>query len=141
MLHFWNRYQLLNILEKKMTLIAYIFWKLQTANNLVGPMSKTRRFRTPFDRENVKGTQTFVKSAWQRLYHIFSSLWEKPTWKMSLFVICQILGHFVNTLTADDKYSFCNCEILQQLIQMQLPKKQMTFSEFSAPFLKSTSFF
>ena len=54
---------------------------------------------------------------------------------------CQILGHFVNTLTADDKYSFCNCEILQQLIQMQLPKKQMTFSEFSAPFLKSTSFF
>ena len=28
--------------------------------------------------------------------------WAKITWKMSLLVICEILGKFVNTLTTDD---------------------------------------
>ena len=41
----------------------------------------------------------------------------------------EILGHFVKTLSADDKHSFCNCEILPQPIQMQLSKIHTTFSE------------
>ena len=47
---------------------------------------------------------------------------------MSLSVICQILGHFVKTLTADDLYSLRHSEILLKAIQMQLSKKQITFS-------------
>ena len=47
-------------------------------------MSKKPRFRTPFDSQHFKGSQTLGKSAWQNFYHIFSSLWEKLTWKMSL---------------------------------------------------------
>ena len=57
---------------------------------------------------------------------------------MSLLVICDILGYFVNTLIADDWYSFRSSETLWQTIQMQLSKKQKGFSEFFAPFLKST---
>ena len=51
-------------------------------------------------------------------------------------MICKILGLFVNTLTADDKYSLLNMDNLVQPIQMQLPKKQKTFSEFFSAFLK-----
>ena len=43
---------------------------------------------------------------------------------MPLLVICEILGHFVNTLTPDDKYSLRNSEPLLQPIQTQLSKKQ-----------------
>ena len=35
---------------------------LQTVKDLVRPLSKKRRFRTPFDSENVKGAQTLVIS-------------------------------------------------------------------------------
>ena len=47
---------------------------------------------------------------------------------MSLLVICEILGHFVNTLTADDKYYLRNSEKLLKPIQMQLSKKLTKFS-------------
>ena len=43
---------------------------------------------------------------------------------MSLFVIWELLGVFVNTMTADDKYSFRDSENLPQPIQMQLFKKK-----------------
>ena len=49
---------------------------------------------------------------------------------MSLLVICEILEHFVNTLTADDKHSLCNSELLLQPIQMQLSKKENFFRIF-----------
>ena len=58
---------------------------------------------------------------------------------MSLLVISEILGLFVNTLSSYDKYSLCNSENLWQPIQMLLAKKQKTYFEFFAPFLKSTS--
>ena len=46
-----------------MTLIAFVFPKLRTAKEVVRQMSKKPRFRMPFDSENVKGSQTLVKSA------------------------------------------------------------------------------
>ena len=42
---------------------------------------------------------------------------------MSLFVICEILGLFVKTLTVDDKYFLPNRENLRQKIEMQFCKK------------------
>ena len=47
---------------------------------------------------------------------------------MSLLVICKILGLFVNTLTADDKYSLLNRDSLTQSIETLLSQKQKTFS-------------
>ena len=46
------------------------------------------------------------------------------------------LGLFVNTLTADDKYSICNTLNLQQPIQMQLSKKfQQCLGHFNMLFV------
>ena len=46
---------------------------------------------------------------------------------MSLLVLSEILGLFINTMTVDDMYSFPNNENLPQPIQMQLSKKQKNF--------------
>ena len=42
---------------------ATLFRKLQTVKDLVRPLSKNYRFRTPLDSQNVKGSQTLAKSA------------------------------------------------------------------------------
>ena len=52
-------------------------------------------------------------------------------------MIHQILRLFVNILTVDDKHYLLNRDNLTQTIQMQLSKKQKTFSEFFFPFLNS----
>ena len=51
---------------------------------------------------------------------------------MSVLVTSEIIGLF---------FILCNSENLRQPNQMQLSKKQKTFSEYSPPFLKSTSIF
>ena len=60
---------------------------------------------------------------------------------MSLLVICEILGVFADTMSADDKYPYTNCENLLLLIQMELSKKRKTFSQSFFPFLVYTSYF
>ena len=86
---------------------------IQTVKYLFGPLSKKRRFRTSFDSQHVKESQTFVKSAWEHFYHIFSSLWlEKMIWKISPLLEFEIIGVFVNTLTGDEKYVVPECENL-----------------------------
>ena len=143
LLHFWNLHSISNFLKKKMTFIAYVFWKLQTARNVARQKSeKTRYFRTPFESQSQhdQGFQTLPESPWH-FYHIFSSLLEIVSGKMSLLVICEILRVFVNTFTADDKYFLQNSQNLPQPIQMQLSKTQKTFSQCFAPFLKFTFHF
>ena len=56
-------------------------------------------------------------------------------------MICKILRLLGNTLTADDKYSLINRDILTQPIQMHLSQKQETFTDFSPAFSKSILFF
>ena len=48
----------------------------------------------------------------------------------------EILRLFVNTLTADDKYSRSNMQNLQQQFQTPLSEKQKTFSGLFIAFLK-----
>ena len=45
---------------------------------------------------------------------------------------------FVNTLTADDKYSLLNRDNLTQQNRMQLSQKQKAFSQFFLAFSKYT---
>ena len=59
-----------------MIVIATSFRKLQSVKDLVRPLSKKHRLRTPFDSQHVKGYQILLKSAWENFHHIFSSLWE-----------------------------------------------------------------
>ena len=51
----------------------------------------------------------------------------------------EILGLFVITLAAGDRYSLYNRENLPQPIQMQLPAKEEVFSHNFPLFFKSTS--
>ena len=60
----------------------------------------------------------------------FFSFSGKLIWIISSLVLGEILGVFVNTLTADVKYPVQGCENLQVPIQMQLSEKGKTFSEF-----------
>ena len=102
--HFWNLHQILNILKEKMIVIANVFPKLQTVKIFVRKFSKEHRFGTGFGSQHVKASQLLAKSPWERFYHVPLSFWEKLIWKMSHLVLCEILGVFVDKLTADGKY-------------------------------------
>ena len=100
-------------------------------------MSKKSCFRGFFDKQYGKRVQALLKSALQHLYHIPWSLARKLLSKKSLLLTCQILGLLVSTLATDKKYRVLNRDNLTIPIQMQLSRKQNTFSEFFTAFLKS----
>ena len=77
-----------------MTLIADGFPKLQAAKDVLRQMSKKPCFRIPFDSRHVKGSQRL----------------GKLTKKMALLEMCELLGMFVCTLTANDKCSLRTSE-------------------------------
>ena len=54
----------------------------------------------------------------------------KFNWKKSFLEICKIVGLFVNTFTADEKYSLLDRDNFTQPVQMQLSKKQKTLAQF-----------
>ena len=58
------------------------------------------------------------------------------SWKLSLLLTCQILRFSFKTLRADEMYPILNRDNLTIPIQMQLSKKQKTFAQFLAQFLK-----
>ena len=128
----------MNIFKKKMTLIAEVFPKLRTQENLVTSMPKKSRFKGSFKKQHGKCAQTLLKCQGQLLYHIYWSLWRQLSYKKSLLVICKIWRLLINTLSADGKYSLFNRDNLTQPIQMQLSRKQKPFSQFSCAFLKSS---
>ena len=68
-LHFRNLHEILNIFNKKMTLIADLFAKLRTPKNVVRYMSKKSRSKGPFDRQLGKRVQTLLRSESQHRYH------------------------------------------------------------------------
>ena len=124
-----------------MIVIANVFPKLQTVENLVKQVSKKRPFRTRFDSQHVKASQILAKSTSEHFYHVFSSLLRKLIWKMSPLVLREIVGVFVITLTADEKYPVQDAENLSIPIQMQLSEKPKSFSQFFVPLLEYQSNF
>ena len=67
-----------------MTLIVYVFPKLRTAKDVLREMSKKPSFRAPFDSHIVKGSQTLLEFARQHFDLVYSSLWGRLSWEMSL---------------------------------------------------------
>ena len=53
-----------------MTLIADVFPKLRTPENVIKYRSKKSRFRRPSDRQHVKEAQTQLQYERQNRYHI-----------------------------------------------------------------------
>ena len=131
----------LNVFKKKMIVLANVFPQLKTVKNLVRPLFKKRRFRTSFDSQHVKGSQKLVKSSWEHFYQIFTSLCWEMIRKISPLFKFENIRVFLNTWTADYKYSVPDCENLQFPIQMQLSSKPKTFSELFLPLMESKSNF
>ena len=100
-------------------------------------MSKTARFRGPFDKQHGKRGQALLKSTLQHLDDIHRSLPRKLSWKKSLLLTCQILGLVVHALAADDKYLVLDRDNFTLPIYMQFSQKQNTFSDFFLAILKS----
>ena len=117
-----------------MTLIAYVFQKLRTANNMVRKMSKNSRFRTPFDKQHGKRSQTLLKSARQHLDHIYCSLWKKLSWKKHLLVICKILRKKQKLLWKSFFLHFWN-----QAQFLNILKKKMTLIIYLFPELRTAN--
>ena len=83
-------------------------------------MSKSPYIRTRFGKERVSGYEILLKSATLHFYRMFPQIWDKLTWKTSVLVRSGILGLFVDTLTAEYKYSLHNMQNFQQQTQTQL---------------------
>ena len=89
LIHFRNLYNISKTLKKKIIVIATLLRGFQAVKNLVILLSKKKHcFRTPFGIQHVKGSQTLVRSAWEYFHHIFSSLLENLSWKISPLVMC-----------------------------------------------------
>ena len=58
-------------------------------------------------------------------------------YQKSLLDTWKFLRPFLNTVTADDKYSLISKDKWMQNIHMNLSQKQNVFSEFFSPFFKS----
>ena len=123
--------------KKNISRIADVFPRIRRPENLVRSTSKKSCFKGSFGKEHGKRAQTLFKFAWQHLYHIYWLLLRILACKKSLLVICKISRLIPNTLSAEGKYSLFNRGNLTQRIQMQLCRKQKTFSEFFSAFLKS----
>ena len=78
----------------------------------------------------VIAPKTLFKSEQRQSYQIYWSLWKQQSLKKSLLVILKILGLFVNTFTAYDKYFVLNREYLTHPIHMQLSQTQENFLNF-----------
>ena len=68
-------------------------------------MPKKPCVTTLMDSQQVKVSERLLKSAQQDICDISWSLWKKIRLENSVLVISEILRHFINILTPDDKYS------------------------------------
>ena len=127
----------MNISKKRMTLLANVFPKLSTSQNVVRLISNSFRLRVPLDKRHAPPAQKHLKFEPWHVYHLYWSLWRELSLKKSLLVICKILGLFFNTSTACDKSSVPNREYLMHPIHMQISQKEKIFSQFFFWFLKS----
>ena len=94
-------------------------------------------FKTPFGNESVHGLQILLKSARHHYYSIAPWIGDKLSCKKSTLVKFKIVGFFVNTLTADDKYSSRNIQNLTQQLQTAIDQKQKAFYRIFITYLKS----
>ena len=98
--------------------------------------SRKSCFRTPFGNQRVNGFQTQLKVATHNYYPFFPWISGRLSWKKTALLWLKILSLFVNTLTADDKYSFRNMQNFLQKLQTLLSEKRKTFSGFFIEILK-----
>ena len=120
----------MNIFQKKMTLIAFLFLRLRPGKIVVRYVCKKSHFRLPFQKEHDKLVSNLFKFEWQHLHHIYLSTGRQLSCKKSLLVIAESFRLSVNTMNAVDKCSLPSRGNLMQPIHMQLSQKLKTFCSF-----------
>ena len=101
-------------------------------------MSKRPSFMESFGRQHVNGSEKLLRSARNQLHTTLPLIRDSGSSKRLFLTRSELLGQFVNTLTADYKYSRQNWENLWQQVPMQIFLKLKTCSRFFIAFLKST---
>ena len=91
-------------------------------------MPKERGVRTLMESQQVKWSETLLKSSRQQFCHIFLSIWKNFSSKNSVLVVPEILRLFLNILTPDVKYSLSG-------------KVSVERNQFKWYFLKNPKFF
>ena len=130
LLNFWNLHQIWNIFCQKKLVIPTVFPKLQTFKDLIVPLSKKRRFRTSFDSQLVKWSQKLVTYAWEHFYHIFLYVGREIIPKITPLLKFEIIGTFVNTMTADYKCPAPDSKNFRSPFKSNYPKKGNHFLIF-----------
>ena len=110
-----------------MMMIANVLSRFQTVKDVIKPLSKNWNFRTSFDSQQVKGSQALVKYTREHFYNIFWSFWGEKNHKKSPLLKFEVLGVFVNTLTADENYPFGNSGICSSLFKCNSLKNEKLF--------------
>ena len=91
-----------------------------------------------FSRQHVNGSQTLLRSARKQLHTTLPLIRDRGSRKWLFLIRSELLGQFVDTLTADYKYSRQNWENLWQKVPREISRQVKTFSGFLVAFLKST---
>ena len=82
--------------QKKHDPHSWYILNLRSLKNVNRSIPKKSCFRGPFDKLHGKLVETLFKAKRQHLYHIYWSLWMQFRLKNSIWVICKMLGLFVN---------------------------------------------
>ena len=68
-------------------------------------MSKRSSFMQRLGRKHFSGSQTLLRSAQNQIHTTLPLIFDRRNRKRLVLVRSELLGQFVNTLTADYKYS------------------------------------
>ena len=91
-----------------------------------------------FGTQHVNESQTLLRSAQNQFQTTVLLTLDRGSRKRLVLVTSELLGQFLNTLTADYKYSRQNRENFSQQVPMKTSLKRKTCSRFFIVFLKST---
>ena len=121
--------------KKRWQSLVMNFWTYGLQKTWLDKCLKSPVWEDPFT-SNMVNSLKLLKSERLHLYHIYWSRWTKLRRKKSLWVICNILGLFINALAAEGQYSLLIRSTLLQHFEMQLSMKRKIFPQFLFAFSK-----
>ena len=91
-----------------------------------------------FGSQHVNESQTLLRSSRNHFHTTIPLIWGRTSRKRLVLVRSEVLGQFVNTITAVYNYIRQNLENLRQQVQTQISLKPKTFSGFFIALMNST---
>ena len=88
--------------------------------------------------QHVNESQTLLRSSRNHFHTTIPLIWGRTSRKRLVLVRSEVLGQFVNTITAVYNYIRQNLENLRQQVQTQISLKPKPFSGFFIALMKST---